>query len=120
MKAISLLLFLLLSCATERPQRSQDSITVITHSRMRDYMECVKRSQTYQNYRRLQKRWRVIVEFTVTQGGLLENPTITNSDFEEIALHHCIIKEVTGLVFPTQKENIRVRQLLDLDPGEEK
>lgn len=118
MKTI-LLLILAWSCSwvpdTKGPIRK------VTKTRQTDYMDCLRKSKTYQLNRENQKSWRVIAQYTIQENGKISDASITNSDFEESSLHQCILNELAGLSFPTPEKGPKVvRQMFDLNPGEEK
>lgn len=110
---------LLFSCTSPKRQAYiKDPVTRTTLAKLEDYRECVRRSETFQSYRKLQTSWRMIAQFTINPDGTVKDPQITNSDFEEKPLHHCVVKEISTLVFPGQADPVQVRQLLDLTPVE--
>lgn len=115
-----LFIFFVASCSWV-PERKQEPIRRVTRTRTDDYRTCVKNSQTYKLNRLNQKRWRIIAEYTIQPDGKVTNASITNSDFEESALHKCILDELSGLTFPSPEKGTKVvRQMMDLNPGEGK
>ncbi len=117
MKAISLLC-LLVSCAyIERVEKKPETFKSVALLRQEDYLDCVKNSETYKLNRTNQKRWRLIAEFSIAPGGKVIEPKITNSDFEETALHHCVVKQIAGLTISGDQDARVFRQMLDLNPG---
>lgn len=116
------LLLILPGCAyLERGEQKQpEKVVNLTPLRQKDYLDCVRNSETYKKNRNYQKQWRVITEFSIAPDGKVLDPRITNSDFEDSALHHCVISQISGLTLPAEQETIVVRQMLNLDPGSEK
>lgn len=88
----------------------------MTLLKQEEYLDCVRDSQTYKQNKDSQKGWRVIAQFAIAPGGKVVDPSITNSDFEETALHHCLITQISALTFPGESETKRFRQMLNLDP----
>lgn len=97
----SLVLLLLISCASEIPKSPDEAL----RSRDRQYQQCYLESDSFVQKHNVKKTGQVTISFVVTPVGTIDEEKIVNSPFSDANFHACLLEITRGLTFPESPGN---------------